>query len=631
MKRRIDIRGVMIPNDYKFFYDYFKMDSTCPNDVKKVLNTMQLGDEIEVYINSGGGVIDVGSEIYTMLRSCENVKIYITGEACSAASIVAMAGYCEMSPTALMMVHCVSTGARGNHSAMEHTAEVLRTADRALCTAYTTKSGMSEDEALSMMEHETWLTAEQAKEKKLIDAIMFEEKEEKSFMVAGNFELPNEEMLGRIRQIMGQTEEPKQGDSVFFVTTKTKFFENEGRNKMNKKQYEAMRKALMDEAQNLLNNGDAEGAEKKMDEVKDLDNKWDAIAQAQADFNALNNEPLAMNPFGQMGSMMNFTGEIEEQENIYDSTEYRNAFMNYVLSGKEIPEKFKNEAGPTKTTDIGSVISPVVVQRIIEKMESIGMILPLVTKTAYPAGATIPTSTVKPVATWVAEGATSEKQKKTTGQIDIKGYKLRCAISMTLETSVMSLQVFENVFVNSVSEAMVKAQEMAFISGTGTGQPKGVLKETVETGQNVDIAATGDVTYQTLVDAEAALPLAYENGAVWNMTKKTFMKFIGMLDTNKQPIARVNYGINGKPERTLLGRRVVLNEYMTSLGSTISGDTVVAFLFDWSDYMFNTNYAMRVKTYEDDNTEDQITKAVMICDGKVIDKHSLVTVTKKKV
>ena len=112
-----------------------------------------------MYINSGGGVIDVGSEIYTMLRSCENVKIYITGEACSAASIVAMAGYCEMSPTALMMVHCVSTGARGNHSAMEHTAEVLRTADRALCSAYTTKTGMSEDEALNMMEHETWLTA----------------------------------------------------------------------------------------------------------------------------------------------------------------------------------------------------------------------------------------------------------------------------------------------------------------------------------------------------------------------------------------------------------------------------------------------------------------------------------------
>ena len=48
---------------------------------------------------------------------------------------------------------------------MEHTAEVLRTADKALCSAYTTKTGMSEDEALNMMEHETWLTAEQAKKR----------------------------------------------------------------------------------------------------------------------------------------------------------------------------------------------------------------------------------------------------------------------------------------------------------------------------------------------------------------------------------------------------------------------------------------------------------------------------------
>lgn len=45
--------------------------------------------------------------------------------------------------------------------------------------------------------------------------------------------------------------------------------------------------------------------------------------------------------------------------------------------------------------------------------------------------------------------------------------------------------------------------------------------------------------------------------------------------------------------------------------------------------MFNTNYAMRIKNYEDDDTEDQVTKAVMICDGKVIDLNSLVTLTKK--
>lgn len=397
---------------------------------------------------------------------------------------------------------------------------------------------------------------------------------------------------------------------------------------MNKKQYEKMRNELFMTAQNLINEGKVDEANAKMEEIKELDEKWDAIAQTQANLRAMNNAPDPVNVFGNTGETADFAGGGKEPENMYDSVEYRTAFMNYVISGKEIPEKF-NQSAVTKTSDVGAVISPTVINRIIEKMETIGVILPLVTKTAFAAGATIPTSSVKPVATWVAEGGTSDKQKKTLGNIDIKGFKLRCAIAMTLETVTMSLQFFETLFVNSVSEAMVKAQEVAFINGTGNGQPKGVLKETVATGQNVDIAKTKDVEYKTLTEMEAALPLAYENGAVWNMTKTTFMKFIGMTDSNGQPIARINYGVDGKPERTLLGRKVVCNDYMPSLGAAIESDTVVAFLFDWSDYMFNTNYAMRIKNYEDDDTEDQITKAVMICDGKTIDSNSLVTLTKK--
>ncbi len=397
---------------------------------------------------------------------------------------------------------------------------------------------------------------------------------------------------------------------------------------MKREEYVAKREAMYNEAQELINSGKVDEANAKMEAIKNLDTQFDNEVKAEANLKALGNQQI-VNLSGAV-TIPSATPTAEaDPEDIYDSVEYRKAFMNYVVGGKAIPDKFRNASTTTKTTDVGAVISPTVINRIVEKMESIGMILPLVTRTTFAAGATVPKSAVKPVATWVAEGATSDKQKKTTGQIDIKGYKLRCAISMTLETSVMSLQVFETTFVNNVSEAMVKTQEIAFISGTGTGQPKGVLIETVETGQNIEIAAANDPTYQTLVDAEAALPLAYENGAVWNMTKKTFMKFIGMVDSNKQPIARVNYGINGQPERSLLGRRVVLNDYMTSLGATITSDTVVAFLFDWSDYMFNTNYNMTIKSYEDNDTEDQVTKAVMICDGKTIDKNSLVTVTKK--
>lgn len=209
---RIDIRGAIIPNDYKWFYDWFEEDSTCPKDVQKILTEMTDGEDIDVYINSPGGVIDVGSEIYTMLRDAgtkSNLKIHITGEACSAASVIAMAGYSEMAPTALMMVHCVSTYGGGNHTDFEHIAEMLHTADKAMCTAYTAKTGMTEQEALEMMEHETWLTAAQAKERGLVDAVMFEEKEEMTLLNAVGFKLPTKEQMESVKRLMEKHEDPE--------------------------------------------------------------------------------------------------------------------------------------------------------------------------------------------------------------------------------------------------------------------------------------------------------------------------------------------------------------------------------------------------------------------------------------
>jgi len=67
---------------------------------------------------------------------------------------------------------------------------------------------------------------------------------------------------------------------------------------------------------------------------------------------------------------------------------------------------------------------------------------------------------------------------------------------------------------------------------------------------------------------------------------------------------------------------------MSSFAVTMASDTVVAFLFNPKDYVLNTNYQMTVKKYEDNETDDMVTKAIMLVDGKVVDKNSLVTVTK---
>lgn len=299
--------------------------------------------------------------------------------------------------------------------------------------------------------------------------------------------------------------------------------------------------------------------------------------------------------------------------------EYRQAFMAHVLENKPI-ENRQNQN--TKTSDVGAVIPTVLIDRIVEKMEETGMILSLVNKTSFSAGVVIPTSAVKPVASWVAEGATSDKQKKTTGKITFSYFKLRCEISMSMEVGTMALAVFEQRFVEQVSKAMIIAIEKAILAGTGSGQPTGILNTATTPKTNVQIA--GDTpTYKELCNIEAAVPVEYEGTAKWCMTKAEFMNFMSMTDSNGQPIARVNYGIGGKVERTILGREAVIHPYATEMG------TVKAFIYDFNDYILNTIYDMGISKKQDWDTEDLLTKAVMSVDGKPVSAESLITVTKK--
>ena len=222
--------------------------------------------------------------------------------------------------------------------------------------------------------------------------------------------------------------------------------------------------------------------------------------------------------------------------------------------------------------------------------------------------------------------------KTSTGKIVFAYHKLRCAISMSLEVSIMAYPMFEAQFVRNVANAMVKAKEQAIINGTGSGQPKGILAETAPTGQNIDIAAaTTALTYKDLCKAEAALPQAYD-GAVWFMSKKTFeTQIVGMVDNTGQPVARVNYGINGKPVNYILGREVILTgDYLPAFAASVTADTVFAFMFDPAYYLWNENMGMTVKRYTDEDTDDEVTKAIEIADGACVDVNSLVTLTKKK-
>lgn len=194
----INIKGTIVSDNDKPFYDMLGLTATAPKDIVLPEN----GEPVEVIINSGGGDVYAGSEIYTALRSyAGDVTVKIVGIAASAASVIAMAGdVVEISPVAQFMIHNVSAGRRGDNRDFAHEAEVLAGFNHSIANSYVAKTGKGMAELLELMNKESWFTAEKAVEHGFADKIMFAQ-EEAPLLVASSSPVLSSEVLGKLANL----------------------------------------------------------------------------------------------------------------------------------------------------------------------------------------------------------------------------------------------------------------------------------------------------------------------------------------------------------------------------------------------------------------------------------------------
>lgn len=119
---------------------------------------------INVHINSYGGDVSEGLAIYNVLKQHEaNVTTFCDGFACSAASVVFMAGDRRvMSPASLLMIHNAWTVAMGNSDELRKAANDLEVITQASIEAYKLVADINEDEIKELMDNETWILPEDA-------------------------------------------------------------------------------------------------------------------------------------------------------------------------------------------------------------------------------------------------------------------------------------------------------------------------------------------------------------------------------------------------------------------------------------------------------------------------------------
>ncbi len=361
-----------------------------------------------------------------------------------------------------------------------------------------------------------------------------------------------------------------------------------------------------------------------VDKVKELNVEYEKLNEERSTLKtALNAKPVVVTQVGDL-TLRGAAGQGElGVEDPRATVEYRKSFMNYVRSrSKDVPVELRADA-TTMTSDITALIPTTIMNRVIEELDSYGNVFQRITRSNVPGGVDIPISSLKPEATWVAEGSVSEKKKLTvTSKVSFSYYKLQVRIATSLEASATSLDQFEKLVARAITRAIVKAIEASVFNGTGVGQPLGLLVDPrIVAGQKLAFAAA-DATFSgwmtkfisKIKNAYAALPgnAIYVNKATWD----TYMA--GMVGTDGHPVARVTMGIGGKQERSFLGYPVEIVDYLPSFDVAAVGDVFLGF-GDLSEWILNSSLQLTYKKYYNEDTDEWIEKTTLIADGKVAD------------
>lgn len=173
---RYNLKGTICADEDAPIYRWFGLAAVSPSDIRQALADNPAGEEFVLEINSGGGSVYAGFEMYSLLRGATvPTRAEVQSLAGSAASVVlAGADVAAASPVGQVMIHLPSTWTEGNQIVHRESVQMLEAVTGSIIAAYETKvKGKTSRDALRrMMDRETFLTAQEALDAGLLDEII---------------------------------------------------------------------------------------------------------------------------------------------------------------------------------------------------------------------------------------------------------------------------------------------------------------------------------------------------------------------------------------------------------------------------------------------------------------------------
>ena len=319
--------------------------------------------------------------------------------------------------------------------------------------------------------------------------------------------------------------------------------------------------------------------------------------------------------------------------------EYRKAFKDFVQRGV-YSDLLKRADAENVSADLGVLLPTTIVQEVIKGVEKVyGQLYSRVKKTNVKGGVQYPIGAFSATMYWDGTAGTdqehgvSEKQKAggVTGYVQFTYHIGEIRIAQSLLQTVVTVEAFETEIIKALIEAYVKAMDQAILSGNGTKQPTGILTEVAKSDSRIPAANIITITATDMEDWKtwqkkvfAKIPLSMRAlNPEFVMTAETFESNIMTLeDTNGRPVYRETYNPETGAETAKFKGRVVTfveEDGLKSFDTAATGEYFAMLWVPEKAYAINTNMQFSYVKYFDQNTNQYVTKALVICDGKVLD------------
>jgi HK97 family phage major capsid protein len=256
----------------------------------------------------------------------------------------------------------------------------------------------------------------------------------------------------------------------------------------------------------------------------------------------------------------------------HNSPEYRAAFNRWVRGDNDAIPELRAHTIATDTAG-GYLVPDVWYNKVITKLQEFSYMRGLATVIQTSRGElNIPRETSSGTAQWTTEGGAYNETEDVFGNVTLTPYKMTRIVRASEELLQDEAFDFESYLAMTFGRAFGILEETAFVNGSGSAQPTGVIRSST-TGATA--AATNAITFDELYDLYFSVKAAYRSNGTWLMadsTRKELAKIKTGVASDKRYLWQAD--LSNAVEPTLFGRPVLSANDMPAIAT---GTNVVAF------------------------------------------------------